>query len=343
MPNKRRTALARKPIALPALKVGGFLLTATGLEVEPGRRPSFVDYEAVGEFITRAQRAAGFWLGDWLRYGESRADWRDKLSQAQDVTGLSEKTLKNVRAVAGGIELSRRRDDVEFSLHGEVATMAGADQEYWLEKAVVAGWNQRELRNAIRAAKRRAVLDGQARLEGMYRVVYADPPWLYGDRPPSGSGAQQHYDGMTIADLCALPVASHVTPDAVLFLWTTAPIILENPGPREVIEAWGFKPKTGRVWDKVLHGFGHYVEVRHEHLIICTRGSCTPDRPVPMLPSVVTERRTDVHSAKPASFRRDIERLYDGPYLELFARERAPGWTSFGNDARLWSAEAVEE
>ena len=49
-----------------------------------------------------------------------------------------------------------------------------------------------------------------------------------------------------------------------------------------VIEAWGFEHKGAIIWDKVLHNFGHYVSVRHEHLLICTRGSCTPDRPTPM-------------------------------------------------------------
>jgi N6-adenosine-specific RNA methylase IME4 len=80
-----------------------------------------------------------------------------------------------------------------------------------------------------------------------------------------------------------------------------------------VIEAWGFEYKTGAVWDKVLHNFGHYVSIRH--LLIATRGSCTPDRPTPMIDSVQTIRRGDVHSAKPEEFRQMIERLYDGPYL----------------------------
>lgn len=331
----KRRAIA-KPQMFRPINFGSIILTATGMQVSG--RPSLTEYEAAGMFIQRTHAASGFWLGDWLRYGDSRDDWRERLSQIQDI-GISEKTAKNVRAIAA-IDPSRRRDDVDFSAHDAVAGMAGPDQEHWLERAHAEGWTVRELRLEIRASKRRKVLEGQAVLQGMYRVLYADPPWLYGDRPPSGSGAQQHYPGMTIADLCALPVAAHALPDAVLFLWTTAPMILENPGPREVIEAWGFTPKTGFVWDKVRHGFGHYVEVRHEHLIICTRGSCLPDRPTPMFPSVLTERRSDEHSGKPASVRTMIERLYDGPYLELFARERVDGWSCFGNDARLWASEA---
>jgi hypothetical protein len=47
-------------------------------------------------------------------------------------------------------------------------------------------------------ARRRKIIEGQAVLEGQYRVIYADYPWPYGDRPKSGSGAQQHYPGMPI-------------------------------------------------------------------------------------------------------------------------------------------------
>jgi hypothetical protein len=53
----------------------------------------------------------------------------------------------------------------------------------------------------------------------MYRVVYADPPWLYNDSaPPPIDGslgkAERHYPGMTIADLCRLPVQAHTWPSS---------------------------------------------------------------------------------------------------------------------------------
>ena len=99
--------------------------------------------------------------------------------------------------------------------------------------------------------------------------------------------------------------------------------------------------KTNLVWDKVLGNYGHYVHGSHEHLIICTRGSCLPDEPTPAPDSVQTIRRSGEHSAKPEEFRTIIMRLYTrGPYLELFGREPVDDWTVFGNDARLWSQSA---
>lgn len=335
--------MAKHPVAsLPRVEpitIGCFTLTETGVDVAGS--PSFGEFHGVLEFARRAHKASGWWIADLLRYAEKRDDWRAKLEQVVDSTGYAEKTVRNLKYVGENVAPSRRRGDVDISLHLEVAKLGPEKQSEWLEKAAVEGWSVRDLRLEMRAAKRRAIIEGQAVLEGQYRVLYADPPWLYGDRPPSGSGAGQHYEGMTIPELCKLPIASHAYPDAVLFLWTTAPLLLESPGPREVALAWGFEPKTGMVWDKVDHNWGNYVSVRHEHLLICTRGSCTPDRPTPMIDSVVTERPTGDHSAKPETFRKIIERLYDGPYLELFGRERKEGWTVFGNDARLWHQEAA--
>jgi len=217
---------------------------------------------------------------------------------------------------------------------------------HWLDRAEMEGWTERELRLEIAASRRRKVIAGQAVLRGMYRVIYADYPWPYGDRPPSGSGAQQHYPGMPIDEGCKLPVAAHAMTNAVLFFWVTAPYLYHatdnlTPDAFRLVRAWGFTPKTGMVWDKVLSAGGHYVAVKHEHLIIATRGSCLPDRPVPMPDSVQTVRRDGEHSEKPPEFRKLIEQLYDGPYLELFGREKVSGWDVFGNDARLWTEQVA--
>lgn len=334
-------AIAKIPHHKP-ITIGHFTLTATGMEVKG--RPSFGEYEGVGDFIKRAHQASGWWLADWLRYGESRTDWKQQLSQAQDVTGLSEKRLKNIRAV-GAIEPSRRRDDVEFGLHEELTGLEPSEQTEWLEKCAVEGWDRRELRLELRASRRRAVIQGQAILEGQHRVLMVDYPWTYNDRPPSGSGAQQHYSGLSIEEGMKLPIAVHATPNAAMGFWITAPLLFNCGDPDQplvpdvlrLLEAWGgWVPKSQIIWDKSTHGWGNYVSVQHEIFIIATRGSCTPDRPTPMIPSVYREKPDPTHSKKPEWFRKTLERLWDGPYLELFGREPREGWTVFGNDAALW-------
>jgi len=165
--------------------------------------------------------------------------------------------------------------------------------------------------------------------EKQYRVIYADPPWSYGDKQniEGLGGAAKHYPTMPLEDICALPVPA--AEDAVLFLWVTSPLLEDC---FKVIRAWGFKYKSSFVWDKVAHNMGHYNSVRHEFLLVCTKGSCTPDAPK-LYDSVVSIERTE-HSRKPAEFREIIDTLYPcGERLEMFAREAPEGWDVWGNMA----------
>jgi N6-adenosine-specific RNA methylase IME4 len=116
--------------------------------------------------------------------------------------------------------------------------------------------------------------------------------------------------------------------NAILFMWVTAPL-LKRCFP--IIEAWGFDYKANFVWDKEKHVMGFYNSVRHEHLLIATKGSCTPDIKK-LFDSVQSIKRTE-HSRKPSGFYDIIETLYDhGRKLELFARSGRRGWDSVGNE-----------
>jgi hypothetical protein len=106
-----------------------------------------------------------------------------------------------------------------------------------------------------------------------YRIIYADPPWSYGNVMPDGtSEPRDHYPVMELDAICALPVKAWTEDNAVLFLWATAPILKEAI---QVAEAWGFEHKAQFIWDKIKHNMGHYNSVRHELLLVCTRGSCS--------------------------------------------------------------------
>lgn len=165
-----------------------------------------------------------------------------------------------------------------------------------------------------------------------FRVLYADPPWKYGSSSPGldqYGPAERHYPSMAISELCALGISDIAENDAVLFLWVTSPL-LDECWP--VVKAWGFEYKTSFVWDKVKHNFGHYNSLRHEFLLVCTRGSCTPDVKQ-LFDSVQTIERDGDHSQKPEEFRRIIDTLYPhGKRIELFARKTAPGWEAYGNE-----------
>lgn len=162
-----------------------------------------------------------------------------------------------------------------------------------------------------------------------YQVVYADPPWEYNDKQDTEKlgGAVKHYGTMSISDLCEIPVGEITQDNAVLFLWVTSPLL---ESAFDIIKAWGFKYKSSFVWDKIKHNMGHYNSVRHEFLLICTKGSCTPDN-IKLYDSVQSIERTE-HSAKPDEFYEIIETLYNGNKLEMFARRLRSGWHQWGNE-----------
>jgi N6-adenosine-specific RNA methylase IME4 len=168
--------------------------------------------------------------------------------------------------------------------------------------------------------------------DNKYQVIYADPPWKYRDTCEEGSiqskGADKHYPTMTIEELCNLDIDGLCSENAVLFLWTTAPLLKDS---FEIINAWGFEYKTNFVWDKIKHNMGHYTSVRHEHLLIATKGSCTPDN-LKLFDSVQSIERSKKHSEKPKEFYEIIETLYIGKKIELFARNKREGWSGWGNE-----------
>lgn len=172
--------------------------------------------------------------------------------------------------------------------------------------------------------------------KGSYRVVYADPPWSYSSTDASNYTGKYcgdpclHYPVMSLEAICSMPVKDISDDNAVLFLWTTSYHIFES---KEVLDAWGFTYKSMFIWDKVKHNMGGYNSIRHEFLIIATKGSCPLDN-VELIDSVQTIERTK-HSEKPEEFRQIIETLYKyGNKVELFARKQTEGWDVYGNECR---------
>lgn len=311
------------------LSLGKFYFDKTGLTVSGN--PTFEEWQNCGEFLKQAEKSVQFWIGDWLNYGEKK--YGETYSQALDETDYDDGTLRNSKWVSSRIELSRRRDNLSFSHHQEVAQLQPADQEFWLDKAEEEHLSTRDLRHKIKQAR----LEKQVSMPSdKYRVIYADPPWLYtsGDqhsREEQDTVLGDYYPSMSIAELCNLPIYKLADDNSVLFLWVTSPLLEEC---FEVIRAWGFDYKTSIVWDKDAHNVGHYVSVRHELLLICTRGSCKPDNGK-LLPSVIKEKRTE-HSVKPETFRKMIDEMYPyGKRIELFARKKVDNWEAWGNEPEI--------
>lgn len=164
-----------------------------------------------------------------------------------------------------------------------------------------------------------------------YQIIYADPPWSYGkDYGENYSHVSRHYPTMKTETIAEIDIVQYFDENAVLFLWATSPLLEDA---FVVINGWGFNYKTSFIWDKVKHNFGYYNSVRHELLLIATRGSFLPENKT-LYDSVQVIERTNKHSEKPKEFRNIIDDLYpNGNKIEIFAREIIEGWDHYGNEA----------
>lgn len=163
-----------------------------------------------------------------------------------------------------------------------------------------------------------------------YDVVLADPPWRYSHSRSRSRKVENHYDTMSLADVCALPVSRLRAANSVLFLWATGPKLREA---LSVMDAWGFEYKTQAMWDKGCIGMGYWFRGQHELLLVGTAGEPHCPAQARRVSSVFHYPRTR-HSAKPPEVRTTIERMLpDAKRIELFARETASGWDSWGLEA----------
>ena len=141
---------------------------------------------------------------------------------------------------------------------------------------------------------------------------------------------------MSIDELCALPVAELAAKDSALFMWATFP---QLPEALRLIRAWGFTYKSvAFVWlkknkkaDSWFYGLGFWTRANAEICLLATKGK--PKRISGSVRSIVLSPLQQ-HSRKPAEIRdRIVELMGDLPRIELFAREAAPGWDVWGNEA----------
>jgi N6-adenosine-specific RNA methylase IME4 len=174
-------------------------------------------------------------------------------------------------------------------------------------------------------------------------VIAPDPPWPFETYSVQGRqrSPDRNYDTMTLDEIKALPIAPLAAEDCALLLWGVWP---EHPGVLDVITAWGFAYKTcGFLWVKTtkdaeaitlggdgLHwGMGFATRSNTEPCLLATRGS--PLRLAADVHQVIIAPVGE-HSEKPDEAYRRMERLYPGPYLELFARRSREHWTTWGNE-----------
>lgn len=180
-----------------------------------------------------------------------------------------------------------------------------------------------------------------------YGLILGDPAWQFGTWSERGQtrGADRHYPTMTAQEIAALPVGDLAADHAVLVLWGTWPLA---PLTLATMEAWGFTYVTGGGWFKSsptgrrqAFGTGYVLRNACDPFFVGTRGQ--PRTNGSSLRNAIDGAEVEgpirEHSRKPESIYELCEALVPrGPYLELFARQRRPGWDSWGNETDKFEA-----
>jgi N6-adenosine-specific RNA methylase IME4 len=191
-----------------------------------------------------------------------------------------------------------------------------------------------------------------------YKVIYADPPWNFAvwSHRGEGKGASQHYQCMSLADICNLPVADICEDDAALFMWVVQPML---PEALRVIEKWGFIYRTvAFIWVKMPQswcdphtmrqlslvptrieprlGLGYHTRSGAEQCWLAIRGKGykrSKQSVAQVLHAPIRE-----HSRKPDEIaQRIVELTGNVSRIELFARDLRHGWDCWGDEAEKFS------
>jgi N6-adenosine-specific RNA methylase IME4 len=181
-------------------------------------------------------------------------------------------------------------------------------------------------------------LDLITKAKGPYSTILADPPWQFQNR--TGKMAPEHkrllrYPTMELKEIMDLPIPRLAAAKSHLYLWVPNALLQEG---LKVMEAWGYTYKSNIVWYKVRkdggpdgRGVGFYFRNVTELVLFGVRGSMRTLQPGRTQVNILSTRKRE-HSRKPDEFYDLVESCSPGPYLELFARFKRPGWHQWGNE-----------
>lgn len=235
----------------------------------------------VGVQLKMAEQSLMWWVGDWARYGSR---FGDGYQQQMAVTGYSYSSVTNAVSVADRFDFYRRRENLSWSMHAEVASLAPDEQDELLDLAEAGELKGRkQLRAEVQRRKRtrtipplpaaaddrwdirtgdfRRVLDD---LDGTVDAIVTDPPYPAGYLPLLEDLSEHAARILKPGGICAVMIGQSYLPDVYQLLtrhldyhWTIAYL---TPGGQAV-----------QLWDRRVNTFWKPV-------VVLTNGPSDNDR-----------------------------------------------------------------
>ena len=275
----------------------------------------------IAEYRLRVERKKGSWLSENIKHKGGRPEdkpstdstvilkdigiTRDNSSDSQRIAKLSEKDFEEYIKLTKGEE--------------EELTVSGAVK---LSKQIIREDKIDEQKEVLK--KQPPTLPS-----GKFDIIVIDPPWRYNDiekYDPETRRGTLPYPSMKQEELLKLKIPSQ--DNCILWLWTTNTHIINA---YELLETWGFTPKTILTWDKVNIGTGYWLRSLTEHCILAVKG--TPLWTNKKYPTLIREKRTK-HSKKPDSCYKIVDEICFGSKLDYFARNKRKGWQVYGDEIK---------
>jgi len=278
----------------------------------------------IAEYRLRVERKKGEWLDDNVQQGgDKRSEdykskstastlilkdigiTKDESSKAQRIAKLDEKDFE------GYIEETKATND-EVTLSGVIK----------LAKQIMREEKIDEQKEEIKK-------ENLEQPKGKYDVIVIDPPWSYGTEKaydPDGYRGTCPYPTLQQEEILKIKLPHKE--DCILWLWTTNTHLINA---YELLEEWGFVPKTFLTWNKVNIGIGRWLRNVTEHCILAVKGS--PVWTNKTYSTLITEKRTE-HSVKPEAFYKMVDEICVGRKLDYFARKERKGWDVFGDEIK---------
>jgi len=270
----------------------------------------------------------------------SKGETRAKVAEKVGMKRSTYEKAKSVVKAADALSYEGKVDQAKALL--DHLNNKSVDAAY---KTLVSAARQAERQQQQEALRQAAAQQPQAL--STYAVLLIDPPWefqVYSKETGHGRSAESHYQTLTLADMKGLPMHRLMAEDCAVFLWVTWPTLVEAI---ELGTAWGLTYKTcafnwvklnKRQTEKPFTGMGYWARANSEICLLFTKGA--PKRQAKDVSQALVEW-TDTetvatpigeHSEKPTAIYERIEALIDGPYCEVFARQKRAGWAAIGNE-----------
>ena len=126
---------------------------------------TFEEWEGIGLQLQLMHGSVGFWIADWYLFGERKYGEAKAMAASLD---MDYGTFRDYLWVARTIELSRRRDNVSFTSHKEIASAPKDKQDDLLDKADKENLSKTEVRGLVKDAQRQQKIDEFKKLSNGY-------------------------------------------------------------------------------------------------------------------------------------------------------------------------------